>query len=56
MGGEGESTKCKTYTVDDAFEVGRIESKNVKVILFRLVGEGGLKKTHGGGFDGNGGW
>ena len=46
IGGEGESTKCKTLTVGDAFAVGRIESKNVKVILFTIVGEGGLKKTH----------
>ena len=45
IGGEGESTKCKTLTVGDAFEVGRIESKNVKVILFTIVGEVGVEEN-----------
>ena len=45
IGGEGESTKCKTLTVGDAFAVGRIESKNVKVILFTIVGEVGVEEN-----------
>ena len=45
VGGEGVSKRVKILTVVDGMRGGRVESKNVNILLLTVEGEGGLKKT-----------
>ena len=45
LGGEGGSTKVKMLTVVDGKRRGRVESKNLKVLLPKLGGGGRVEEN-----------